>query len=156
MKNGIYIPSTFWTVFWVENIFLCRDFSNTETLCSEQKYYCETCCSKQEAQKRCVKDSAQRVTLYWGEDPYLILNPRSVDSWPSIFEEVSCLPLWLNKDKNACLETCPFVWLSDRWFVHSFHRCLSCAVYQILCWVNELWSDVINIFLGLKTNYKKV
>ncbi|KAK1345934.1 hypothetical protein QTO34_008399 [Cnephaeus nilssonii] len=28
------------------------DFSNTETLCSEQKYYCETCCSKQEAQKR--------------------------------------------------------------------------------------------------------
>ncbi|XP_027453974.1 ubiquitin carboxyl-terminal hydrolase 46 isoform X3 [Zalophus californianus] len=29
-----------------------RDFSNTETLCSEQKYYCETCCSKQEAQKR--------------------------------------------------------------------------------------------------------
>lgn len=32
-----------------------RDFSNTETLCSEQKYYCETCCSKQEAQKRCVR-----------------------------------------------------------------------------------------------------
>ncbi|KAF7659373.1 hypothetical protein LDENG_00298650 [Lucifuga dentata] len=29
-----------------------RDFSNTETLCSEYKYYCETCCSKQEAQKR--------------------------------------------------------------------------------------------------------
>ncbi|XP_036834953.1 ubiquitin carboxyl-terminal hydrolase 46, partial [Oncorhynchus mykiss] len=28
------------------------DFSNTETLCSEYKYYCETCCSKQEAQKR--------------------------------------------------------------------------------------------------------
>lgn len=32
-----------------------RDFSNTETLCSEYKYYCETCCSKQEAQKRSVK-----------------------------------------------------------------------------------------------------
>ncbi|XP_069487767.1 ubiquitin carboxyl-terminal hydrolase 46 isoform X6 [Ambystoma mexicanum] len=29
-----------------------RDFSNTETLCSEHKYYCEICCSKQEAQKR--------------------------------------------------------------------------------------------------------
>lgn len=41
------------------NIFLCRDFSNTETLCSEQKYYCETCCSKQEAQKRCVKDATE-------------------------------------------------------------------------------------------------
>ncbi|XP_061525356.1 ubiquitin carboxyl-terminal hydrolase 12 isoform X2 [Phycodurus eques] len=29
-----------------------RDFSNTETLCSEYKYYCEQCRSKQEAQKR--------------------------------------------------------------------------------------------------------
>jgi ubiquitin carboxyl-terminal hydrolase 12/46 len=29
-----------------------RVFSNTETLSSEQKYYCENCCSKQEAQKR--------------------------------------------------------------------------------------------------------
>ena len=28
-------------------------FSNTETLCSECKYYCEVCCSKQEAQRRC-------------------------------------------------------------------------------------------------------
>ena len=27
-------------------------FSNTETLCSECKYYCEVCCSKQEAQRR--------------------------------------------------------------------------------------------------------
>ncbi|EHB14087.1 Ubiquitin carboxyl-terminal hydrolase 46 [Heterocephalus glaber] len=33
-------------------IHFLRDFSNTETLCSEQKYYCETCCSKQKAQKR--------------------------------------------------------------------------------------------------------
>ncbi|KAM7290442.1 ubiquitin carboxyl-terminal hydrolase 46 isoform X2 [Ixodes scapularis] len=31
-----------------------RGFSNTETLCSEHKYYCENCCSKQEAQKRWV------------------------------------------------------------------------------------------------------
>ncbi|CAJ0942853.1 unnamed protein product, partial [Mesorhabditis belari] len=29
-----------------------RVFSNTETLCADQKYYCETCCSHQEAQKR--------------------------------------------------------------------------------------------------------
>ncbi|KAI5104399.1 ubiquitin carboxyl-terminal hydrolase 12-like, partial [Silurus meridionalis] len=29
-----------------------RGFSNTETLCSEYKYYCEQCLSKQEAQKR--------------------------------------------------------------------------------------------------------
>ncbi|KAJ6668572.1 hypothetical protein lerEdw1_012054 [Lerista edwardsae] len=33
-------------------LLIYRDFSNTETLCSEQKYYCEICCSKQEAQKR--------------------------------------------------------------------------------------------------------
>ena len=29
-----------------------RGFSNTETLSNEHKYYCENCCSKQEAQKR--------------------------------------------------------------------------------------------------------
>lgn len=29
-----------------------QGFSSTETLCSEHKYFCETCCSKQEAQKR--------------------------------------------------------------------------------------------------------
>lgn len=29
-----------------------RVFSNTETLCCEHKYYCDNCCSKQEAQKR--------------------------------------------------------------------------------------------------------
>lgn len=29
-----------------------RNFSNMETLCGDQKYYCENCCSKQEAQKR--------------------------------------------------------------------------------------------------------
>uniref|UniRef100_A0A2K6GWS0 ubiquitinyl hydrolase 1 n=1 Tax=Propithecus coquereli TaxID=379532 RepID=A0A2K6GWS0_PROCO len=33
------------------SIYPLRDFSNTETLCSEQKYYCETCCSKQEGKK---------------------------------------------------------------------------------------------------------
>lgn len=31
---------------------LLRGFSNTETLCSEYKYYCEECRSKQEAHKR--------------------------------------------------------------------------------------------------------
>ncbi|PFX19475.1 Ubiquitin carboxyl-terminal hydrolase 46 [Stylophora pistillata] len=31
-----------------------KGFSSTETLCSEHKYFCETCCSKQEAQKRVV------------------------------------------------------------------------------------------------------
>jgi ubiquitin carboxyl-terminal hydrolase 12/46 len=29
-----------------------RNFSTMETLCGDQKYYCENCCSKQEAQKR--------------------------------------------------------------------------------------------------------
>uniref|UniRef100_A0A8C9DD93 ubiquitinyl hydrolase 1 n=1 Tax=Prolemur simus TaxID=1328070 RepID=A0A8C9DD93_PROSS len=27
------------------SIYPLRDFSNTETLCGEQKYYCETCCT---------------------------------------------------------------------------------------------------------------
>uniref|UniRef100_A0A8C4N0K6 ubiquitinyl hydrolase 1 n=1 Tax=Eptatretus burgeri TaxID=7764 RepID=A0A8C4N0K6_EPTBU len=36
-----------------ETVTFCSNcFSNTETLCSEYKYYCEQCCSKQEAQKR--------------------------------------------------------------------------------------------------------
>lgn len=29
-----------------------RNFSNIETLSGDQKYYCENCCSKQEAHKR--------------------------------------------------------------------------------------------------------
>ena len=36
------------------NFFFPRGFSLTETLCSEHKYFCETCKSKQEAQKRFV------------------------------------------------------------------------------------------------------
>jgi ubiquitin carboxyl-terminal hydrolase 12/46 len=32
--------------------YCLRDFSNMETLCGDQKYYCDNCCSKQEAQKR--------------------------------------------------------------------------------------------------------
>lgn len=36
------------------SLWLLRGFSNTETLCSEYKYYCEECRSKQEAHKRLV------------------------------------------------------------------------------------------------------
>ena len=31
-----------------------RSFSVMETLGAEHKYYCDNCCSKQEAQKRCA------------------------------------------------------------------------------------------------------
>jgi len=42
-----------------------RVFSNMETLCAEQKYYCENCCSKQEAQKRMrVKKLPQMLALH--------------------------------------------------------------------------------------------
>lgn len=42
-----------------------RGFSDTETLCSEHKYYCEVCCSKQEAQKRMrVKTMPQILALH--------------------------------------------------------------------------------------------
>lgn len=42
--------------FWTNSLFVAplRGFSNTETLCSEYKYYCEECRSKQEAHKRLV------------------------------------------------------------------------------------------------------
>lgn len=74
INNGInYFPTIFNTdlkhqltfcvfIIWLHPIelllinclFFCRNFSCTETLCSEQKYFCETCGSKQEAQKRLV------------------------------------------------------------------------------------------------------
>lgn len=41
--------------------FLHRGFSKTETLCSEYKYYCEQCRSKQEAQKRWVRSAGSTV-----------------------------------------------------------------------------------------------
>ncbi|XP_067947998.1 ubiquitin carboxyl-terminal hydrolase 46-like [Watersipora subatra] len=42
-----------------------RGFSSTETLRSEQKYYCEVCCSKQEAQKRMrIKKLPQILALH--------------------------------------------------------------------------------------------
>lgn len=40
-----------------------RGFSNTETLCSEYKYYCEECRSKQEAHKRSVPRFVLQVGL---------------------------------------------------------------------------------------------
>ena len=36
-----------------------RVFSNIETLSGESKYYCETCSSKQEATKRCVRTAGE-------------------------------------------------------------------------------------------------
>lgn len=42
-----------------------RGFSSTETLCAEYKYYCEVCCSKQEAQKRMrIKNLPQVLALH--------------------------------------------------------------------------------------------
>ncbi|KAK0043017.1 ubiquitin carboxyl-terminal hydrolase 12, partial [Biomphalaria pfeifferi] len=49
-----------------------RGFSNTETLCSEHKYYCEVCCSKQEAQKRMrVKKLPQILALHLKRFKYM-------------------------------------------------------------------------------------
>lgn len=49
-----------------------RGFSNTETLCHEYKYYCENCCSKQEAQKRMqVKKLPQILALHLKRFKYM-------------------------------------------------------------------------------------
>ncbi|XP_028818437.1 ubiquitin carboxyl-terminal hydrolase 12 [Denticeps clupeoides] len=49
-----------------------RGFSNTETLCSEYKYYCEQCRSKQEAQKRmCVKKLPMILALHLKRFKYM-------------------------------------------------------------------------------------
>ncbi|XP_033110927.1 ubiquitin carboxyl-terminal hydrolase 12-like [Anneissia japonica] len=49
-----------------------RVFSNTETLCCEYKYYCETCCSKQEAQKRMqIKKLPQILALHLKRFKYM-------------------------------------------------------------------------------------
>ncbi|KAL5012516.1 hypothetical protein ScPMuIL_011067 [Solemya velum] len=49
-----------------------RGFSSTETLCSEHKYYCEVCCSKQEAQKRMrVKRLPQILALHLKRFKYM-------------------------------------------------------------------------------------
>lgn len=49
-----------------------RVFSSTETLCTEHKYYCEVCCSKQEAQKRMrVKKLPQILALHLKRFKYM-------------------------------------------------------------------------------------
>lgn len=49
-----------------------RGFSSTETLCSEHKYFCECCCSKQEAQKRMrVKKLPQILALHLKRFKYM-------------------------------------------------------------------------------------
>lgn len=50
--KGFFYKCVFQVV--IDTIFIShlRGFSNTETLCSEYKYYCEECRSKQEAHKR--------------------------------------------------------------------------------------------------------
>ncbi|XP_044105422.1 ubiquitin carboxyl-terminal hydrolase 12-like isoform X2 [Neovison vison] len=57
-----------------------RGFSNTETLCSEYKYYCEECRSKQEAHKRVLSErsSRNRSSLRLG----LNLAPSSLQGLP--------------------------------------------------------------------------
>ncbi|XP_032242130.1 ubiquitin carboxyl-terminal hydrolase 12A isoform X2 [Nematostella vectensis] len=49
-----------------------RGFSSTETLCSEYKYFCETCCTKQEAQKRMrVKKLPKLLALHLKRFKYM-------------------------------------------------------------------------------------
>lgn len=57
--------------------FLHRGFSKTETLCSEYKYYCEQCRSKQEAQKRWVRSAGSTIhDLMLFLHLYLMLSAR--------------------------------------------------------------------------------
>lgn len=45
--------------------YCLRNFSNMETLCGDQKYYCDNCCSKQEAHKRMrIKKLPQLLALH--------------------------------------------------------------------------------------------
>lgn len=55
----------------------CRVFSCHETLCSESKYYCEQCCSKQEATKRLrVKKLPQILALHLKRFKYVEQHNR--------------------------------------------------------------------------------
>lgn len=53
-------------------VVLCRIFSTSETLSMESKYYCEECCSKQEATKRLrVKKLPQILALHLKRFKYM-------------------------------------------------------------------------------------
>ncbi|KAK2164277.1 hypothetical protein NP493_1423g01026 [Ridgeia piscesae] len=78
-----------------------RGFSSTETLSSEYKYYCEVCCSKQEAQKRMrVKKLPNLLALHLKRFKYMEqLNRHTKLSYRVVF------PLELrlfNKSDDAC------------------------------------------------------
>jgi ubiquitin carboxyl-terminal hydrolase 12/46 len=49
-----------------------QEFSSTETLCAEHKYFCDVCCSKQEAQKRMrIKKLPQILALHLKRFKYM-------------------------------------------------------------------------------------
>ena len=62
-------------------------FSNTETLSSEHKYYCENCCSKQEAQKRMrIKKLPMILALHLKRFKYMeSLNRHTKISYRVVF-----------------------------------------------------------------------
>ncbi|CAP29492.1 Protein CBR-USP-46 [Caenorhabditis briggsae] len=64
-----------------------RVFSETETLCGDQKYYCETCSSKQEAQKRMrIKKPPQLLALHLKRFKYVdSLNRHTKLSYRVVF-----------------------------------------------------------------------
>uniref|UniRef100_A0A8R1IAI2 ubiquitinyl hydrolase 1 n=1 Tax=Caenorhabditis japonica TaxID=281687 RepID=A0A8R1IAI2_CAEJA len=64
-----------------------RVFSETETLCGDQKYFCETCSSKQEAQKRMrIKKPPQMLALHLKRFKYVdSLNRHTKLSYRVVF-----------------------------------------------------------------------
>ncbi|XP_074595587.1 ubiquitin-specific protease 12/46 [Brevipalpus obovatus] len=64
-----------------------RVFSNTETLSSEHKYFCENCCSKQEAQKRMrIKKLPMILALHLKRFKYMeSLNRHTKISYRVVF-----------------------------------------------------------------------
>ncbi|CAB3401346.1 unnamed protein product [Caenorhabditis bovis] len=64
-----------------------RVFSETETLCGDQKYFCETCSSKQEAQKRMrIKKPPQLLALHLKRFKYVdSLNRHTKLSYRVLF-----------------------------------------------------------------------
>ena len=54
-----------------------RDFSSSETLSTEYKYYCEECCSKQEATKRLrIKKLPQILAFHLKRFKYMEYSQR--------------------------------------------------------------------------------